>query len=328
GLTCDMQPTGQQIDDHTDGAYDVILFDSVCDKEIPSKLTVVYHLFEDVDPYHRGIVTIHTAKTTAGAVLGPEDPVTSLDLREPNRWRQFQSFVVDGIWHIWTGIDHLLFILSLLLPAVLIRQRNNAGGGDWGGTARGLLAGSDGIGTLAAVRPAAGYHWEAVPAWWPAFIDVIKVISAFTISHSVTLTLAVLGIVDLPSRLVESGIALSVIVAAGNNLYPIVKQRVWLIAFAFGFIHGLGFASALSGLQLPPLAMAASLGGFNVGVEIGQEAIVLLVMPIAFLLRRTVFYQKYVMRWGSILIVAMATGWLIQRAFDILIPGFSAVLPK
>ena len=328
GLTCAMQPTGQRIDDHTDGAYDVILFNAVCDKEIPSKLTVVYHLFEDVDPYHRGIITIHTAKTTAGAVLGPENPSTSLNLRAPDRWRQFESFVVDGIWHIWTGIDHLLFILSLLLPAVLIRRRNDAGGSDWGGAGRGLLAGSDGIGTLAAVHPVAGYHWEAVPAWWPAFLDIIKVISAFTISHSVTLSLAVLGIVDLPSRLVESGIAISVIVAAGNNLYPIVKERVWLIAFAFGFIHGLGFASALSGLQLPPLAMAASLGGFNVGVEIGQEAIVLLVMPIAFLLRYTVFYRKYVMRWGSVLIIAMATGWLIQRAFDILIPGFSALLPK
>jgi hypothetical protein len=326
GLTCAMQPTGQQIDDHTDGAYDVILFDAVCDKEIPAKLTVVYHLFRDVDPYHRGIITIHTAKTSAGAVLGPENPSTSLDLRKPDRWGQFKSFVVDGIWHIWTGIDHLLFILSLLLPAVLIRRRNDGNGGR--GAGRGLLAGTAGIGVLAAVRPSVGYHWEPVEAWWPAFLDIIKVISAFTLSHSVTLSLAVLGIVDLPSRLVESGIAISVIVAAGNNLYPIVRQRVWLLAFAFGFIHGLGFASALSGLQLPPVAMAASLGGFNVGVEIGQETIVLLVMPLAFLLRRTVFYQKGVMRWGSILIIAMATGWLIQRAFDVLIPGFSALLPK
>lgn len=328
GLTCAMQPTGQQIDDHTDGAYDVIRFDSVCDKEIPSKLTVVYHLFNDVDPYHRGIITIHTAKTTAGAVLGPEDPVTSLDLREPDRWGQFKSFVEDGIWHIWTGLDHLLFILSLLLPAVLIRRRDNSRHGDWGASGGGVFAGVGGIGTLTAARPHTRYYWDAVPTWWPAFIDVIKVISAFTLSHSVTLSLAVLGIVDLPSRLVECGIAISVIVAAGNNLYPIVRQRVWLIAFAFGFVHGLGFASALSGLQLPPLAMAASLGGFNVGVEIGQEAIVLLVMPVAFLLRYTVFYRKYVLRWGSLLIIAMATGWLIQRAFDILIPGFSAVLPK
>jgi len=326
GLTCAMQPTGQKIDDHTDGVYDVILFDAACDKEIPSKLTVVYHLFKDVDPYHRGIITVYTARNTAGAVLGPENPTTTLDLRNPDRWGQFRSFVTDGIWHIWTGIDHLLFILSLLLPAVLIRRRDDPR--DWGGAGRGLLAGTAGIGALASARPRVGYHWEAVDAWWPAFLDIIKVISAFTVSHSVTLTLAVLGIIDLPSRLVESGIALSVIIAAGNNLYPIVRKRVWLLAFAFGFIHGLGFASALSGLQLPPLAMAASLGGFNVGVEIGQEAVVLLIMPIAFLLRHTVFYQKVVMRWGSILIIIVAAGWLIQRAFDVLIPGFSALLPK
>ena len=74
--------------------------------------------------------------------------------------------------------------------------------------------------------------------------------------------------------------------------------------------------------------MAASLGGFNVGVEIGQEAVVLLVMPIAFLLRYTFFYQKVVMRWGSILIIIVAAGWLIQRAFDVLVPGFSVLLPK
>jgi hypothetical protein len=331
GLTCAMRPENQEIDDHTDGAYDVIFFRATCDKEIPAKLAVVYRLFDDVDPYHRGIVTIRANGVTAGAVLGPENPETTLDLRQPERWQEFRSFVIDGIWHIWTGIDHLLFILSLLLPAVMMRRRIDDPDGrqaGWGSGGGALIAGVGGNGgTLAALPSAARYDWAPVASWWPAFIDVIKVVSGFTLSHSVTLTLAVLGIVDLPSRLVESGIAISVMVAAANNLYPIVKQRIWLIAFAFGFVHGLGFASALSGLQLPPLSMAASLGGFNVGVEIGQEAIVLLIMPVAFLLRRTRFYRDGVLRWGSVIIIALATGWLIQRAFDVLIPGFSAILP-
>lgn len=303
GLSCNLNPTAQKIDEHTDGAYNVIDFAATCDEEIPSRLTVVYKLFCDVDPYHRGIVTIHAGPHTAGAVLGPKEPSISLDLRKPDRWGQFRSFVVDGIWHIWTGIDHLLFIMSLLLPAVLVRVRD------------------------ASVTPLR-YRWQPVRSWWPAFVDVLKIVSAFTLSHSVTLSLAVLGIVDLPSRLVESGIALSVVVAAANNLYPIVRRRIWLIAFAFGFIHGLGFASALSGLQLPLLAMAASLGGFNLGVEIGQEAVVLAIMPLAFLIRRTRLYRNFVMHWGSWLIIIIASGWLIQRAFNILIPGFSAVLPK
>jgi hypothetical protein len=321
GLTCDMQPTGQKIDEHTDGAYVVILFDAVCDKNIPSKLTIDYRLMYDLDPYHRGIVTIHAGDKIAGAVLGPSNPVASLNLREPDRWGEFKSFVTDGIWHIWTGIDHILFLLSLLFPAVLIMRRH----GNW--QLRASIA--DSSGALMAFAPRqARYQWEPVTGFWPACLDVIKIVSAFSLSHSITLSLAVLGIVHVPSRLVESGIALSVMVAALNNVYPLVNKRVWLIAFAFGFIHGLGFASALTGLQLPAGAMAASLGGFSVGVEIGQEAIVLAFLPLAFLMRGTRFYQVALLRWGSLVIVLVAAGWFIQRAFDVLIPGFSAILPN
>ena len=331
GLTCAMRSRGQAIDDHTDGAYDVIEFRATCDKDIPAKLAVVYRLFYDIDPYHRGIVTIHAHGITTGAVLGPQNPVATLDLRKPDRWQEFRSFVIDGVWHIWTGLDHLLFIMSLLLPAVMMRRRTDepgTGSGGWSGGSGALAVGATGAaGTWIAPRTMVLYEWVPVASWWPAFVDVIKVISGFTLSHSVTLTLATLGIVDLPSRLVESGIAISVIVAASNNIIPIVRERIWLIAFAFGFVHGLGFASALYGLQLPPLSMAASLGGFNVGVELGQEAIVLLIMPLAFLLRRTRFYRDGVLRWGSVIIIALATGWLIQRAFNVLIPGFSAFLP-
>jgi hypothetical protein len=311
GLTCITHPTDQKIDAHNDGAYDVIYFDADCDKEIPNRLTVVYRLFQDVDPYHRGIVTIHAGDRVAGAVLGPKTPTAMLDLREPDRWSQFKSFMVDGIWHIWTGPDHLLFILSLLLPAVLYRRSQ-----------------------LSAQRmplpaaSAADTGWVPVPKLSRAMIELIKVVSGFTVSHSVTLTLSVLGYVNLPSRLVESGIALSIIVAALNNLYPIVTRRAWVVAFAFGFIHGLGFASALAGLSLPPAAMAASLGGFSLGVEIGQEAIVLPFLPLAFLLRKTRFYQVGVLRWGSLLIIAIATLWLIQRAFDVVIPGTAFLTPS
>lgn len=307
GLRCDLQPTGQLAAEHTDGAYDVILFDAVCDKEIPNRLTVEYRLFEDLDPYHRGIVTIHAAGQTIGAVLGPTGSSASLDLRQPDRWRQFKSFVVDGIWHIWTGPDHLLFILSLLLPAVLLRKQ-------------GPLQPGETIGSAS--------RWLPVHSLWPALWELVKVVSAFTVSHSVTLSLSVLGIVSLPSRLVESGIALSVIVAALNNIYPVVTNRIWLVAFAFGFIHGLGFASALAGLQLPPMAMLASLGGFNVGVEIGQESVVLPLIPLAFLLRRTRFYRVGVLRWGSLAIVAVASLWLAERVFDIVIPGLGFLTPN
>ncbi|MHB8815914.1 MAG: HupE/UreJ family protein, partial [Steroidobacteraceae bacterium] len=123
GLVCPITPMGQLIDAHSDGAYDVIPFVARCDKEVPNRLTLTYQLFRDIDPYHRGIITIYAHGRITEAVLGPEDPSTTLDMNRPNRWRQFKSFVFDGILHIWTGPDHLLFILSLLLPSVLICRR-------------------------------------------------------------------------------------------------------------------------------------------------------------------------------------------------------------
>lgn len=303
GLTCPIAPAGQMIDEHSDGAYDVIPFKAVCNKEVPGRLTIVYRLFEHIDPYHRGIISVHAHGQTSGAVLGPEDPSTTLDINRPDRWRQFKSFVFDGILHIWTGPDHLLFILSLLLPSVLICVRRPR-------------------------TPLDPGIWVPAERFWSAALELVKVISGFTVSHSVTLSLSVLGFIDLPSRLVESGIALSVIVAAFNNLYPIVTRRAWIVAFAFGFIHGLGFASALAGLSLPPVAMATSLGGFNVGVEIGQESVVLPLIALAFLVRKTRFYKIGVMRAGSWIIIAVAGLWLFQRAFDVLIPGLSFLTPS
>ncbi len=314
GLRCETRAIDQQIDEHNDGAYNVVLFEASCDKEIPNRLTIAYTLFQDVDPYHRGIVTIVAGNRSAGAVLGPRTPTATLDLRTPDRWSQFKSFMVDGIWHIWTGPDHLLFILSLLLPAVLYRQSKAA-----------ALATSRG--QASPLRLSSDTGWVPVPKLSRAMIELIKVVSGFTVSHSVTLTLSVLGYVNLPSRLVESGIALSIIVAALNNLYPVVTRRAWVVAFAFGFIHGLGFASALAGLSLPPAAMAASLGGFSLGVELGQESIVLPFLPLAFLLRKTRFYQVGVVRWGSWMIIAIATLWLVQRAFDVVVPGTGFLTP-
>lgn len=311
GLACDIRPVDQEIASHNDGAYDVILFDAVCDKAIPSRVTIDYRLFKDVDPYHRGIITVRAGDRVAGVVLGPKTPSATLDLRAVDYWSQFKSFVVDGAWHIWTGPDHLLFIVSLLLPAVLCRRA---------ATPTSLVSG---VGLNLGGR--AG--WVPVPTLSVAMIELIKVISGFTLSHSMSLTLSVLGYVDLPSRLVESGIALSIIFAALNNVYPSVTRRAWVIAFAFGLIHGLGFASALAGLSLPPAAMATSLGGFTLGVELGQESIVLPFLPLAFLVRRTRFYQTGVVRWGSVLIIAIAGLWLVQRAFDIVVPGTALLTP-
>jgi hypothetical protein len=143
------------------------------------------------------------------------------------------------------------------------------------------------------------------------------VVTAFTLAHSITLSLAALQVISLPSRLVESAIAASVVLAALNNLRGTVESRRWVLAFCFGLIHGFGFASVLTDLGLPQQALVLALVGFNVGVEIGQLAIVAVFLPLAFSLRSTGFYRLGVLKAGSVLVAVLAGWWFVQRAFDL-----------
>ena len=232
------------------------------------------------DPSHRGLLTLtHGAAQTA--VLGGASGPRQFDLDHASPGSAFIDYLRAGIWHIWSGIDHLLFLLSLLLPAVLLRRDN---------------------------------RWEAVPLAAPAFGNIVKVVTAFTLAHSITLSLAAFDVIRLPSRLTESVIAASIIVAALNNVFPRVTQGRWRIAFAFGLLHGFGFASVLAEMGLPKGARLASLVAFNLGVEAGQLAVVLAVMPLAYLLRSTVFYRRGIMPWGSSAIACLALVWFVQRA--------------
>ena len=142
-------------------------------------------------------------------------------------------------------------------------------------------------------------------------------VTAFTLAHSITLSLASLHIISLPSRLVESLIAASVIFAALNNLRGTVEGRRWVMAFVFGLVHGFGFASVLADLGLPQGALVLALVGFNAGVEVGQLTIVAVFLPLAFWLRGTRFYRVGVLIGGSLLVALLASWWLAQRMFDL-----------
>ena len=280
---CTLQPGAQQVDEHSDGAYTVLALAISCPR-VPEKLTLHYTLFADIDPQHRGLLNLSVDGATRTAVLGPQAATQTFELAQVSRWRQFVDFAREGVWHIWIGFDHILFLLSLLLPAVLV--------------------------------------WRA-PRWQPAdalrdsFWEVFRIVTAFTVAHSITLSLATLGMVALPSRLVESAIAASVVLAALNNVRPLILGRRWAVAFGFGLIHGFGFASVLADLGLPRDALALALVGFNLGVEGGQLAIVAVFLPIAFALRRTAFYRRGVMLGGSLLIALLAGIWLVERVFDL-----------
>ena len=144
----------------------------------------------------------------------------------------------------------------------------------------------------------------------------MKVVTAFTAAHSITLSLAALGVVSLPSRLVESAIALSVVCAALNNIWPVVYENRWAIAFCFGLIHGFGFAAVLADLGLPQASLLIALVAFNLGVELGQLVIVGIFLPVAYTLCATGFYQRVIFIYASASIALIAFVWLIQRAFN------------
>jgi hypothetical protein len=293
GAPCPLRATEHLVDLHSDGTYAVMRFEAQCAKP-GAALELGYNLFFDLDPQHKGLLRLEYAGATRTAIFSPETARQRFELARPSRLMQFFDYGREGVWHIWMGFDHILFLLSLLLPAVLIPR------------ARGAMA-----------RPELIRGWRAVDRFKPAFWEVFQIVTAFTIAHSITLSLAALGVITLPTRLTESAIALSVILAALNNLYPLFQRRRWMVAFAFGLIHGFGFASVLADLGLPRDALLLALVGFNLGVEVGQLVIVSAFLPTAYALRRTALYQRMIFLGGSALICVVATGWLIERAFNL-----------
>lgn len=275
---------------------------------LPEDLNVEYNAVFEVDDTHRGFLVVEY-NWRAGVInneanisldFEPGETTDTLSLTEISVWRGFIAMVKQGIWHIWIGFDHILFLLALILPSVVRRKR--------------AIANMDGAQT-----PKSGYSiygWEPVLKFKPAFLYIAKVITFFTIAHTITLSLASLKIINLPSQLVETAIALSIGLAAFHNIRPIFKSRDWIIAFGFGLFHGFGFASVLVDLGLTGEFLTLTLLGFNIGVEIGQLIIIALIFPILFLLREYKLYPKLLV-YGSILLIAISLYWFIERILDI-----------
>jgi len=279
GAACRLRFTDLLVDYHNDGTYAVLRF-AVEPSGAARELEVEYHLLFDLDPRHRGLFRLEANGLGQASVFTVERPAQRFELGAPARGRSFFTFIGAGVWHIWTGFDHILFLLALLLPSVLRRE---------------------------------GRQWRAADAWRPVLVNVVKIVTAFTLAHSLTLSLATLGVVELPSRWVESAIAASVLVAALNNLRPVFLAKGWWVAFGFGLVHGFGFAGALTGLGLPKGALAWALAGFNLGVELGQLVIVSLFLPVAYAVRHSWSYRRLLLGGGSAFIALLAAIWLGER---------------
>lgn len=287
GLDCELQMSELKVTDHSDGSYAVlrITTDAPGDAEI---LGIKYSLLFDVDPTHRGLVLYNNATTASTHVLSPKEPSLELTVNESGLLKTFLTYVREGVWHIWIGFDHILFLLALLLPAVLVLKERT---------------------------------WYPVDELKPALRTVTKVVTVFTVAHSITLWLAVMEYVNISSQFIEATIAVSIVITALNNLYPFLRVPTWTIAFAFGLIHGFGFANVLLDLGLSRIALGISLFGFNVGVELGQLAIVVAYLPIAFALRETKFYEVVVLKLGSVAVAIVGILWMIERIFNLEILG-------
>ncbi len=263
-------------------------------KTIPDHLDVFYNIGFNEDPDHKGFL-IMEYNWKAGLInneanialdFSPDAPNDRLNLSESTVFTGFIAMIKQGVWHIWIGIDHILFLLALILPAVVKRKNDSI------------------------------FGWTPVMNFKTAFLFIIKVVSFFTIAHTITLTLAALQLINLPSQVVESIIAFSIGLAAYHNIKPIFKMKDWTIAFIFGLFHGFGFASVLSDLGLTSEFLSLSLLGFNIGVELGQLAIIAAIFPILYLIRQHKLYPKLLV-YMSVLLIIISLYWCIERAFDI-----------
>jgi hypothetical protein len=189
-----------------------------------------------------------------------------VNFKKGSSWKGFTSIFRLGVEHIKNGTDHLLFIITLLLPACL----------------------------LVSVR------------------HLLKLITAFTIGHSITLLVGVLGLVKIPVQLIEIIIAVSILVSAIHAITPLFYGKEIFIALGFGFIHGLAFSETLQNLHLASMDLALSILGFNLGIEAMQIAVIAVTIPWFIIMSRTRYFRIVKNSFASLVSLA-AIGWIAQR---------------
>ncbi len=262
-----------QLNQQAQGSYLVLGLTGQCPRGQP--LSLVYDgLFAQVGQ-HKLLLQSQSDNGISQRVVSDSMPVM---LTSASTWTTFKDYVIQGVIHIWIGIDHLAFLLTLLLVTVVTRQA-----GEW-----------QPVGPRQTV------------------ITATRLISLFTLAHSLTLAAVMFDVLQVPVYWVELIIALTVGLAALNNIWPVVKQ-LSLLVFGFGLIHGLGFAAVLAELINGTTRTGWALAGFNVGVEVGQLAVVIAVLPILISLRLQQWYRVRAVPMCSGIIALCSLYWLVTR---------------
>jgi len=269
---CKLSPQPILIDSHGGESYLVMPFTADCPPGPAMRLD--YSFLAGIDAQHRGLVTVTgTNGSSRNFVVAAGQREITITSSQSGIFTELASFVGHGFHHILIGYDHILFVLTLLIGTAM-QQR--------GGPLR------------------------------QTFLQTAKVVTAFTLSHSVTLGLAAQGVLMIPVALAESLIAATIAIAAVNNIWPLITARLWLMALGFGLIHGVGFANVLRGLQLPQDNFLLSLLSFNIGVEAGQLAVVAIALPVIAIAARQSL-ARLAMPAANCAITALALMWLSDR---------------
>jgi len=202
-----------------------------------------------------------------------------INLKKGSSWKGLESMFLLGIEHIKNGADHLLFIITLLLPACLLVSNK---------------------------------RWTVYGGLKYSVVRLLKVVTAFTVGHSITLLMGVLGLVRIPTQIIEVTIAVSILISAIHAIKPLFYGKEIFIAVGFGFIHGLAFSQTLQNLHLVSTDLALSVAGFNAGIEAMQIAVIIVTIPWFIIMSQTRYF-KTVKNILAILVSLAASGWIVQR---------------
>ncbi|GLU53684.1 hypothetical protein Dfri01_31450 [Dyadobacter frigoris] len=215
-----------------------------------------------------------------------------VNLAEGGIWKGFKQTVVLGMHHIAEGTDHLLFLLVLLLPAPLLVNRK---------------------------------RWGTFGGWRYSWVRLLKIVTAFTIGHSLTLIAGALGLFTFPSQMVEIVIAFSIIISAIHAFRPVFSGKEAVVAVGFGLIHGMAFAGTLVNLDLDIYHLGLSILGFNLGIELMQLFVIAAVFPWLIILSKSKLYS-IIRISGAVFSTIAASGWMVERITQN--PNFITVLTQ
>ncbi len=284
----------QEVTVHNDGLYVRQIHTASALPANAAYLLVHYGFFNEEEKVARAFLKLSSGPLESTSVLDPRHAVQRLPLREIALAAALWTYAREGALHIWSGPDHLLFLLCLLLPGLGLAASRAA-------TLSSELTAS------APARASVNSGLRAVG------IYALKVVTAFTLSHSITLAAAALDLITLPDKLIESAIAASIIVSALLNLRGGEGRQSWKLALGFGLIHGMGFANGLRELGLSSSHFIETLGAFNLGVEFGQLVVVLAAGLLLWPVLGNERVTRLIQRWGSMGILLMACVWLGER---------------